>query len=289
MKMKYKVYQIPVSETPPYYAFMGREELKDLRLPYPPPRDAYQLVYEGTTDNFSPEQLFEELNVRHPADYKARSLSVSDVVVYDLGRNGELALFCDSFGFRAIHFTDDATEEIKAEFFPKADKSYILLGTDTQRMRIDPIALLGHLRICRTEDGRAAKLDAAQVYVALECLYRESDKYRLNGKQKTLREWQASGLGDFDSYAGIGDEVDEELYMHFLNILPPASMTYGYLQVDEPICHMVDPEDGRCKPVFLTFGRKNEKWRYLGHCFYRKTENRYEPKSFHSHYLELLG
>lgn len=54
MKMKYKVYQIPVSEAPPYYAFMGREELKNLRLPYPPPRDSYQLVYEGTTDNLFP-------------------------------------------------------------------------------------------------------------------------------------------------------------------------------------------------------------------------------------------
>lgn len=47
------------------------------------------------------ERLFEKFNLQHPADYRGRSMSVSDVVV--LHENGrDTAHFCDSIGFVEI-------------------------------------------------------------------------------------------------------------------------------------------------------------------------------------------
>lgn len=50
------------------------------------------------------ERLFRVLNMEHPADYKARSLSVSDVVSLP-GDDGERFYYCDVFGFREVTFT----------------------------------------------------------------------------------------------------------------------------------------------------------------------------------------
>lgn len=69
----------------------------------------YDKVYSGTVDavtsNGIPkstgmilESLFERFNLEFPADYRARSMSVSDVIV--LHENGvDTAHFCDSIGF----------------------------------------------------------------------------------------------------------------------------------------------------------------------------------------------
>lgn len=66
----------------------------------------YDKVYSGTVDNESAagkkstdevlESLYEKFNMRHPADFRGHSLSVSDVVV--LHDNGVVtAHFCDSY------------------------------------------------------------------------------------------------------------------------------------------------------------------------------------------------
>lgn len=69
----------------------------------------YDKVYSGTVDTVTAdgvskstgvilESLFERFNLEFPADYRARSMSVSDVVV--LHENGvDTAHFCDSIGF----------------------------------------------------------------------------------------------------------------------------------------------------------------------------------------------
>ena len=41
---------------------------------------AYDRVYDGKMDCISLENIYQKFNVDHPADYKGRSLSVSDVV-----------------------------------------------------------------------------------------------------------------------------------------------------------------------------------------------------------------
>ena len=47
------------------------------------------------------EELFEMFNVNHPEDYKARSLSVSDVVAI-VRKDVTRYYYCDSFGWKLI-------------------------------------------------------------------------------------------------------------------------------------------------------------------------------------------
>ena len=62
----------------------------------------YEFVYKAKlSDGTSLEDIFERFNLHHPADYKGRSLSVSDVVV--LHKNGkDKAYYVDSYGFTDV-------------------------------------------------------------------------------------------------------------------------------------------------------------------------------------------
>ena len=66
--------------------------------------DEYETVYEGAIEAGSTAQetldrIWHELNAHHPADYKHRSLSVSDVIALP-GDDG--IWYVDSFGFIRI-------------------------------------------------------------------------------------------------------------------------------------------------------------------------------------------
>jgi hypothetical protein len=63
----------------------------------------YQEVYSGEiadagNDTAMLESLFHTFNVDHPADYRAHSMSVSDIVMLDNAR----LWFCDSIGWVAL-------------------------------------------------------------------------------------------------------------------------------------------------------------------------------------------
>ena len=62
----------------------------------------YEAVYTGALEEgITLEDLYEKFNIDHPADYKGRSMSVSDVVV--IHQSGEdKAYFVDSFGFSEV-------------------------------------------------------------------------------------------------------------------------------------------------------------------------------------------
>lgn len=68
-------------------------------------KEHYEKVYSGNIGDCEKtieeklELLFRMFNIEKPADYKGRSLSVSDVVVI-----GEDAYYCDSFGWSKIFF-----------------------------------------------------------------------------------------------------------------------------------------------------------------------------------------
>lgn len=94
--IKYEIWQMPIEAKG---VFMG---LKHQHTP--PSRENYKKVYESElTGNPDVEDeryldiLFGTLNVLHPADYKARSLSVSDVVVLR-----GVAYFCEPFGWKKL-------------------------------------------------------------------------------------------------------------------------------------------------------------------------------------------
>ena len=109
---KYGIYQLKDDPELDKFRFEGTESLKrmgitkdnfDAVLP-----ENYKLVYmgellelQGQTQSETLEAIYAKFNIDHPADYKAHSLSVSDIVV--LHENGEnSAHFVDSFGFTEL-------------------------------------------------------------------------------------------------------------------------------------------------------------------------------------------
>lgn len=96
-------------------------------------------------------------------------------------------------------------------------------------------------------------------------------------EMKTLKGWceftDRTGKGSICNYLNKGDIVAEDIVDHFMNIMPPIAMSYGYLQVGEPYNHVFDVS-GRLRPIFLTFAKCDGVWRYYGNCFAYETIDR---------------
>lgn len=83
------------------YSFMDYEWAKEHGFNL----DDYKEVYKDDLPNPSEEldysnileTLFYTFNIDRPEDYKARSLSVSDIVIL-----GEKKFYCDSFGWKEL-------------------------------------------------------------------------------------------------------------------------------------------------------------------------------------------
>lgn len=91
--MKVKIYQLPVEHERCFRGFKAEKRV---------PVEDYELVWEGELIGRTLEKVYRELNYAHPANYKARSLSVSDIVevVREDGRGDKW--FCDSVGWVLI-------------------------------------------------------------------------------------------------------------------------------------------------------------------------------------------
>lgn len=138
---KYGIFQLKDNPELDKFRFEGTESLKrmgitkdnfDAVLP-----ENYKLVYmgelaelQGQTQSETLEAIYTKFNIDHPADYKAHSLSVSDIVV--LHENGEnTAHFVDSFGFTELPkfmLTLEGKEnEIETELAVHIADRYILM------------------------------------------------------------------------------------------------------------------------------------------------------------------
>ena len=138
---KYGIYQLKDDPELDKFRFTGTESLKrmgitkdnfDAVLP-----ENYKLVYmgelaelQGQTQSETLEAIYTKFNIDHPADYKAHSLSVSDIVVlHEDGENS--AHFVDSFGFTELPkfmLTLEGKEnEIQTELAVHIADRYILM------------------------------------------------------------------------------------------------------------------------------------------------------------------
>lgn len=68
------------------------------------PAEIYRVVFEGELDIHSLEDAFYIFNMRHPASYQGRSMSVSDVVELQGPDNETSFHYCCSVGFQQIEF-----------------------------------------------------------------------------------------------------------------------------------------------------------------------------------------
>lgn len=74
---------------------------------------------------------------------------------------------------------------------------------------------------------------------------------------KTMKDWKSDFSEDFK----IGDRVDNEIYEHFLNVLPPLVNKINYFQISEPY-----GSDEKGRSTYLTLKHDGISWIYLGHC-----------------------
>ena len=98
------IYQLKDGEALHYHRFEPLERLEKSGLSVEP--DNYSQVYtaplpEGGSAQDKLNQIYEQFNLRHPADFKGHSLSVSDIVVFH--ENGrDTAHYVDRFGFQEV-------------------------------------------------------------------------------------------------------------------------------------------------------------------------------------------
>lgn len=99
----FAIYQVR-EDTADRIRFMGLDWLKEKGIPVE--RTDYDLVYTGELTSLGDtgqtlENLYEQFNLRHPADYHSPSLSVSDIIA--VKQNGVLSChYCDRIGFQEI-------------------------------------------------------------------------------------------------------------------------------------------------------------------------------------------
>ena len=74
---------------------------------------------------------------------------------------------------------------------------------------------------------------------------------------KTMQDWKQNFSEDFK----IGDRVDNEIYEHFLNVLPPLVNRGDYFQMSEPYSW-----DEKGRNTYLTLKHDGISWIYMGHC-----------------------
>ena len=123
--MNVRIYQINMKRDANNVAFMNYESLPKFQGSSEIDSSLYDKVFEGEVNCFTLEKLYEIFNLKHPARYKGRSMSVSDVVEIIDGNTGKsYFLFCDSFGFQKVDFDPEKTQ-VSDRFLSLAEQEKI--------------------------------------------------------------------------------------------------------------------------------------------------------------------
>ena len=109
---EFSIYQINVDRDTANVCFIGMESLEKIKGTKEVNAAAYDRVYDGKMDCISLENIYQKFIVDHPADYKGRSLSVSDVVeIRESDTLNPGFYFVDSIGFKSISFDKSLCKE----------------------------------------------------------------------------------------------------------------------------------------------------------------------------------
>ena len=109
---EFSIYQINTDRDDNRVCFLGLDTLERLQHSKAVDPALYDRVYDGKLDCNSLESIYEKFNIDHPADYKGRSLSVSDVVeIRESDTLNPGFYFVDSIGFKSISFDKSLCKE----------------------------------------------------------------------------------------------------------------------------------------------------------------------------------
>lgn len=109
---EFSIYQINTDRDDNHICFLGLDTLEQFQHSKEVNSALYDRVYDGKLDCNSLETIYEKFNIDHPADYKGRSLSVSDVVeIRESDTLNPGFYFVDSIGFKSISFDKSLCKE----------------------------------------------------------------------------------------------------------------------------------------------------------------------------------
>ena len=109
---EFSIYQINTDRDDNRICFLGLDTLERFQHSKEVDPVLYDRVYDGKLDCNSLETIYEKFNIDHPADYKGRSLSVSDVVeIRESDTLNPGFYFVDSIGFKPIPFDKSLCKE----------------------------------------------------------------------------------------------------------------------------------------------------------------------------------
>lgn len=109
---EFSIYQINTDRDNNRVCFLGLDTLERFQHSKEVDPVLYDRVYDGKLDCNSLETIYEKFNINHPADYKGRSLSVSDVVeIRECDTLNPGFYFVDSIGFKSISFDKSPCKE----------------------------------------------------------------------------------------------------------------------------------------------------------------------------------
>ena len=109
---EFSIYQINTDRDDNRVRFLGLDNLERFQHSKAVDPALYDRVYDGKLDCNSLETIYEKFNIDHPADYKGRSLSVSDVVeIRESDTLNPGFYFVDSIGFKSISFDKSLCKE----------------------------------------------------------------------------------------------------------------------------------------------------------------------------------
>lgn len=99
-QVQYGIYQITKGSPGEEYLFFGTEFIRKYGLEVS--GQDYSLVYSGMAEpGETLDSLYEKFNLSHPKDFTGHSLSVSDVIVWNNGKETK-AYYVDSYGFKEL-------------------------------------------------------------------------------------------------------------------------------------------------------------------------------------------
>ena len=178
------------------------------------PADIYETVFSGDIEAGNCEDVFRIFNTKFPAEYKGRSMSVSDVVEIIDSDNQSKFFFCDSLGFKEIEFdkknamtlvlnhnfdcVQEKRENVSVFFIGESG----LLQVKCKEFELTRCKYsqtqLGYRLICRRMDGRVLNYDFSErpSIILSECIeeFPEGLLY-IDGKRKRYTAHDKANLG----------------------------------------------------------------------------------------------
>ncbi|WP_312104050.1 DUF3846 domain-containing protein [Pygmaiobacter massiliensis] len=114
--MNISIYQISSERDENRVCFMGLGSLAHFQGSEQIDSSIYNKVYEGEVACANLEDVYQMFNLDHPADYRGRSLSVSDVVEVNGAAGIESGFyFCDSIGFQKVDFEPEKAQQLNQD------------------------------------------------------------------------------------------------------------------------------------------------------------------------------